>query len=67
MKTILINVDEISSAKLFMELAKRLNFKARLLSEAQKEDAALLFLMEERKNEKTFPVSKSYEILKKIK
>lgn len=67
MKTILIRVDENSSAKLFMDLAKKLNFKARILNETLKEDAALLAIMEERKNEKTFPISKSYDILKKVK
>ncbi|HKR07254.1 MAG TPA: hypothetical protein VJY62_21650 [Bacteroidia bacterium] len=67
MKTILIHVDENSSAKLFMDLAKKLNFKARILNETLKEDAALLAIMEERKNEKTFPISKSYDILKKVK
>ena len=45
MDTILINVDDKSSVKLFMELAKKLHFKARVLSEEQKEDWALLSMV----------------------
>ena len=67
MRTVVINVDTPSSAKLLLELAKKLNFKARLLSDSQKEDIALLSIMESRKEEQTLPVSKAYEILKKVK
>ena len=57
MKTLVINVDNDSSAKLLIDLAKKLHFKARILSDQQKEDAGLLAMMEERKKEKTVPVN----------
>ena len=49
MSTIVINVDDKSSAKLFLDLARKLECKARVLTEEQKEDIALLSMMEERK------------------
>lgn len=67
MKTLMINVDNDSSLKLLLELAKKLHFKTRVLSEEEKEDAGLLAMMEERKNEVTVPASKIYEQLRKIK
>ncbi len=65
MKTLVINVDNDSSARLLIELAKKLHFKARILSEKQKEDAGLLAMMKERKKEKTFPVTKTLDVLRK--
>ncbi|MEO5642457.1 MAG: hypothetical protein ABIQ40_16900 [Bacteroidia bacterium] len=50
MKTLVINVDSDSSAKLLIDLAKKMHFKARILSDQQKEDDGLLAMMEERKN-----------------
>ncbi len=67
MRTVVINVDTPSSAKLLLELAKKLNFKARLLSDTQKEDIALLSIMESRKDEVALPVSKAYDTLRKIR
>lgn len=67
MKTIIINVDTDSSAKLLFELAKKLRLPVRILSDSKKEDAALLALMEERKNEATEPVQKTYDLLRKVK
>ncbi len=67
MTTLVINVDTDSSAKLFIELAKKLHFKARILSDEKKEDAGLLAMMEERRNEKTVPISKIYDLLRKNK
>lgn len=67
MRTLVINVDTDSSAKLFIELAKKLHFKARILSDEKKEDAGLLAMMEERKNDETIPVSKIYDLLRKTK
>jgi hypothetical protein len=66
MKTLIINADD-SSAKIFMELAKKLNFKARILSKEQKEDAVLLAMMKERMSDEAVPVSKTYDILRKVK
>ena len=67
MKTVLINVDSDASAKLLMQLAKKLRFKARLLNKEQREDNALLALMETRKDDKTVSIKKTYEILRKVK
>lgn len=65
MSTIFIDVDDKSSVKLFLDLARKLHFKAKVLSEDQKADWALLSMMEERENEPTLPVESVFEILKK--
>ncbi len=67
MSTIIIDVDNKSSAKLFLDLAKKMHFKAKVLTDEQKEDLALLSIMEERKNEVSLPVEGTLEILRKIK
>jgi hypothetical protein len=67
MSTIVINVDDTSSVKLFLELARKLNFKARVLTEKQKEDFALLSMMEERSQEPSMPVDSTFKILSKAK
>ena len=67
MRTLVIDVDNDSTAKLFVDLAKKLHFKARILSDEKKEDAGLLAMMVERKNDETVPVSKTYDILRKVK
>lgn len=66
MKTIVINVENNSAAKLFLELAKRLKFPAHILNKQEKEDVALLAIMEERKKEAAVPVSETLKLLKKI-
>ena len=66
MKTVVINADD-SSAKIFLELARKLKFKALILNEEAKEDAVLLSIMQQRKHEELTPVSKTYEILRKAK
>ena len=65
MSTILINVDDKSSAKLFLDLARKLHFKARLLNDEQKEDWALLSMMKERSEEPSLPVESALSILSK--
>jgi hypothetical protein len=67
MSTIVINVDDKSSAKLFLDLARKLHFKAKVLTDAQKEDWALLSMMESRSKEPSLPVDSSLDILRKIK
>jgi hypothetical protein len=67
MSTIVINVDDKSSAKLFLDLAKKLNFKARILTNQQKEDWALLAMMESRDKEHALPVESALDILSRIK
>ena len=66
MKTLMINVDNDSSLKLLLQLAKKLHFKARVLSEEQKEDAGLLAMMEDREGDDIIPVSKIYAQLRKV-
>jgi hypothetical protein len=67
MSTIVIDVDDKSSAKLFLELAKKLRFKARILNDRQKEDWALLAMMEARDIEPALPVESTLDILRGIK
>lgn len=67
MKTVVINIDDESSVKLFLELAKKFRFRARVLNEEQKEDMALLAMMKERDKEEPLPVKSAYTILKKVK
>lgn len=67
MNTIVINVDDKSSAKLFLDLAKKLRFKARVLTEEQKEDLALLAMMEERSKESPLAIESTLKILRKAK
>ena len=67
MKSIIINADSDSSVKLLMGLAKKLNFKARILDKDKMEDAVLLALMNERKSEASEPLSKTYDLLRKVK
>ena len=67
MSTIVINVDDKSSAKLFLDLAKKLRFKATILTDQQKEDWALLAMMESRDKEPARPVESALDILSRIK
>ncbi len=64
MKTIVINVDEKSSAKLFLDLAKKMHFKARVLTDRQKEEWALLAMMNAREKEPELPVESVLDILR---
>lgn len=67
MKAIIINADTDSSVKLLMDLARKMNFKARILDKEKMEDAVLLALMNQRKQEASEPVSKTYDLLRKVK
>ncbi len=66
MSTIVINVDDKSSAKLFLDLAKKMHFEARVLTDQQKEEWALLAMMNDRKKEPELPVESALDILRKI-
>jgi len=66
MSTIVINVDDKSSAKLFLDLAKKLHFKATILTDAQKEDWALLAMMNSRGKEPAVPIESALKILSKV-
>lgn len=67
MSTIVIDIDDKSSVKLFMELAKKLHFKAKVLTDAQKEDWALLQMMEKREGEQLMPIESALSLLSEIK
>ena len=67
MSTVVIDIDDKSSVKLFMELAKKMHFKARVLTETQKEDAGLLTMMNERVDEEPLSVDSALSILRKQK
>ena len=67
MKAIIINADTDSSVKLLMDIARKMNFKARILDKEKMEDAVLLALMNQRKQEASEPVSKTYDLLRKVK
>ncbi len=67
MSTVVIEVDDKVSLKLFMDLAKKLQLKAKVLTETQKEDFALLSMMEQRKNDESVDVNSTLELLSKIK
>ena len=67
MSTIVIDVDDKSSAKLFLDLARKMHFKAQVLTEQQREDWTILSMMNERSNEPELPIESTFEILKKAK
>lgn len=67
MKTLVINIDDDSSVKLFLELAKKFRFNAHVLNEEQREDMALLTAMKARSKEEPLPVKSAYSILKRVK
>jgi hypothetical protein len=68
MSIVMIKIeDDASSIKLFLELARKLRYKARVLSDEQKEDVALLKMMDERRKEPSLPVESTYKILRKGK
>ena len=67
MSTIVINANDRSSVKLFLDLAKKLNFKARVLTDEQNENLALLTMMEERSSEESLPIECALNILAIVK
>jgi len=67
MSTIVINVDDKSSIKLFIDLARKLHYKARVLTADEKEDFALCSIMDERLTEPSLPVESALDILSPIK
>ena len=62
MKTVIVNIPE-DNEKFFLSLLKEFRFKAHVVSDVEKEDAALLKLMYERKNEEAFSVETTEHIL----
>ena len=63
MSTIVIDIDDKSSVKLFMDLAQKMHFKVKVLTEAQKEDWALLQMMEKREGEQLLTIESALSIL----
>ncbi len=67
MSTIVIDVDDTSSMKLFLDLARKLHFKATVLTDEQKEDWGLLSMIKERDEEPPVPVQSALDILGNVK
>jgi len=65
MKTVIVNVPE-EKEMFFLSLLKEFRFKAHVLTDEDKEEAALLTIMYERENEEVFPVDTTEQILNNI-
>jgi len=65
MKTVIVNIPE-KKEDFFLSLLKEFHFKSKVLSEEDKEDSALLALMNEREDEVALPVETTERILKHI-
>jgi len=66
MESILVNIDSKKDANFFLDLVKKMGFNSRLLSQEDKEDHALLLLMNERADEVTLPIENTIQILNNI-
>ncbi len=66
MESVVVNIDSKKELRFFLDLVKKMGYKSRLLSQDDKEDSALLALMNERENEETLPIETTLKILKKI-
>lgn len=63
MKTIVINADDDSVAKLLTNLAKKMGLKSYVLSDQKKEEIALIRAIDEGMATKRMPLKSSYDIL----
>ena len=63
MESIIVNIDSKKDVKFFLDLVKKMGFRSRLLSQDEKEDNALLSLMNERENEETVPIEITERLL----
>jgi len=66
MKTIVINADNDTVAKLLTGLAKKMGLKSQILSEQKKEDLALIRAINEGMKSEKLPLKTSYDILDKL-
>ena len=66
MESILVNIGSKKDVKFFLDLVKKMGYNSRLLSKDDKEDVAMLALMNDRENEETIPIETTERILKNI-
>jgi len=66
MESILVNIDSKKDMKFFLDLVKRMGYNSRILSNEDKEDTALLALMNERECEESLPIETTQNILNNI-
>lgn len=66
MESILVNIGSKKEVKFFLDLVKKMGYNSRLLTPDDKEDSALLALMNERENEEALPIETTKRILKNI-
>lgn len=66
MKTVVINTDNDSVAKLLTSLAKKMGLKSQVLSSQKKEDLALIRAIDEGLKSERLPLKSSYTIIDKM-
>jgi hypothetical protein len=66
MESILVNIDSKKDMKFFLDLVKKMGYNSRILSNEDKEDTALLALMNERECEEALPIETTQKILNNI-
>lgn len=66
MKTIVINTENDSIAKLLSDLAKNLGLTTQVLTDKKKEDLALMRAIDEGMKSEKLPVKSSYAIIDKL-
>jgi hypothetical protein len=66
MKTIVINTENESIAKLLSDLAKKLGLSSKILTDKKKEDLALMRAIDEGMKGEKLPVNTSYAIIDKL-
>jgi hypothetical protein len=66
MKTIVINTENDSIAKLISDLAKNLGLTSQVLTDKKKEDLALMRAIDEGMKGEKLPVKTSYAIIDKL-
>jgi hypothetical protein len=66
MESILVNIDSKKDMKFFLDLVKKMGYNSRILSNEDKEDTALLALMNQREYEEALPIETTQKILNNI-
>ena len=65
MQSVVVNIDSKKEFEFFLEFIRKMGFKSKILSAQEKEDIALLKIMEQRKDEENFPIKTTFDILEK--
>ena len=66
METIIVNVDTKKELQFFIQLINKMGYASKILNEEEKEDIALLTIMQKRKGEKNIPIQTTYKKLDNI-